>query len=392
MYKIAIVVIGYNRLNAISRLLDSISNAYYEHNDIPLIISIDKSETNSVELYADNFNWPYGEKIVVKHNENMGLRNHILSQGKWFDQYDALIILEEDLTVSPNFYTYATLTVDKYFNDSKIAGISLFSFGLNYQTGNLFSPIKDENDVYFMNCAQSWGEIWMKKQWLAFYEWYNSHKDFPTESDILPRRICQWKESSWLKHHTRYCIENNLFFVYPYTSYTTNNGDAGTHNHNATYININQERLQMGKITSLQLPDFVQEFVVCYDGFFENKNLFRYLGVDENDCCIDINNEKNKPLNKRFWLTSKRADYKIIKSYGIRLRPIDLNIVFSTSGTDLYLYDTSIVDKNEFKQNRFSTLLYDIRKESMLNILQKHGIQNLIHELCNKFINKWFRK
>ena len=166
--------------------------------------------------------------------------------------------MEDDLTVSPNFYTYATLTVEKYFNDSNIAGISLFNFGLNYQTGNLFLPIKDENDVYFMNCAQSWGEIWMKKQWLAFYEWYNSHRDFPTESDILPRKICQWKESSWLKYHTRYCIENNLFFVYPYTSYTTNNGDAGTHNRKATYININQERLQMGNITSLQLPNFVK--------------------------------------------------------------------------------------------------------------------------------------
>ena len=148
---IAIVVVGYNRVDSIARLLHTLSTAYYPHNNVPLIISIDKSETDIVEKYADEFNWNYGNKRVIKHTQRMGLRNHILSIGKLFDQYEALIVLEDDLSVSPNFYLYAQQTVDKYKNDDRIAGISLFSFAINYQTQRFFLPIKDENDVYFMN-------------------------------------------------------------------------------------------------------------------------------------------------------------------------------------------------------------------------------------------------
>ena len=44
MIKPAIVAIGYNRPKLMKRLLDSVGKAYYEEDDISLIISIDESE------------------------------------------------------------------------------------------------------------------------------------------------------------------------------------------------------------------------------------------------------------------------------------------------------------------------------------------------------------
>lgn len=387
MYQIAIVVIGYNRIDSISRLMDSLLVAKYPHNNVPLIISVDKSNTTMVENYADSFEWKYGEKIVVKHTQQQGLRKHIISQGRWFNKYDALIILEDDLTVSPNFYTYASLCVNKYFNDANIAGISLFSFGVNYQNTKLFTPIKDENDVYFMNCAQSWGEIWMRNQWQAFYDWYCDNSDFPQVSDILPRRLCEWKASSWLKYHSRYCIENDKYFVYPYVSYSTNNGDAGTHS-KVPYINVNQERLQMGTISELQLPDFASNDVICYDGFFENKDLYKYLGVPYKDCCVDIYGEKNNRCHQRYWLTTRRLNYKILKSFGIRYRPIDQNVISATPGSDLFLYDTTVTNKNAFKKSLFSHILYDSRQLWMTQIMKMFGMGNVAKEVWQRLKSK----
>lgn len=212
MKKIAVVTIAFDRIESIRRLLQSLLDAEYLGKQVDLIISVDKSDTDVVEQFADNFKWPYGNKTVKKHNKNLGLHKHIMSQGKDFDVYDALVVLEDDIVVSPAFFKYVAATVDKYSDNNDVAGISLYSFPLNNYTCNPFEPYKDSHDVYFMNTAQSWGQVWLKKQWLHFYEWYQRNLDFTPNAEI-PLALFRWKKS-WLKYHTRYCIENNKYFVY----------------------------------------------------------------------------------------------------------------------------------------------------------------------------------
>ena len=194
---IAIVTVAYNRVDSLSRLLSLLDGAYYEDNNVTLIISVDKSKTDVVERFADDYQWKHGEKIVDKHDKNLGLRPHMMSLGKWFDRFDALVILEDDIVVSPNFYNYACQTVAKYSVCPDIAGISLYGFSVNYQMGIPFEPVKDEHDAYFMQCAMSWGEIWMRDSWQKFYDWYLQHQDFSVIPE-LPQRICSWNQKSWL--------------------------------------------------------------------------------------------------------------------------------------------------------------------------------------------------
>ena len=225
---IAITVIAYNRVESLARLLASLLRAHYDANSVPLFISVDKSNTDAVAQYADAFVWPHGVKKVVKQVTNLGLRKHVLSQGALLSNYDALVVLEDDLVVAPYFWNFTQQTVRKYANDDRVAGISLYSFAVNNQTRHPFLPMRDGHDVYFMNCAMSWGQVWLKRQWQAFEKWYAQHLEFP-DLPHLPQSICSWDERSWLKYHTRYCIENNKYFVYPYTSYTTNFADVGIH-------------------------------------------------------------------------------------------------------------------------------------------------------------------
>ena len=87
------------------------------------------------------------------------------------DYYDAVIVLEDDIIVAPGFYKFAVAATKFYCNDNNIAGISLYNYPFNYQTFEPFDALKSEYDVYFMQIAMSWGQVWMRDSWRRFYNW-----------------------------------------------------------------------------------------------------------------------------------------------------------------------------------------------------------------------------
>ncbi len=379
---IAIVAVAYNRIDSLSRLLDSLDKAYYYECKPTLIISVDKSNTTEVEEFADKYKWNHGEKIVDKHEKNLGLRTHMMSLGKWFDSFDAIVVLEDDIVVSPNYYTYTCQTIEKYQDCDEVAGISLYGFNVNYQTVIPFVPIKDEHDTYFMNCAMSWGEIWMRDSWMQFYNWYEKHQDFPVLPH-LPYSICSWNQKSWLKYHTRYCIEENKYFVHPYYSLTTNYNDVGEHGSGVTVFQV---PTQQGMIKRYCLPDF-NEAAVRYDGFFEKKALFKCLGYLEDELCLDLQGGNHNQTGKRYWLTTVVANYKILKSFGLCYRPIEMNVMLETPGHQIFLYDTSVIEKNRIKQDS-DWLLYHYRIRSMFFFVRRYGFANFLSSMLKALKNK----
>ena len=370
--KIAIVSVAFNRLLSITRLISSLQKADYESDKVDLIISIDKSNTDVVESYADEVSWPYGEKIVVKHEKNLGLRAHIMSQGKHFQNYDALVILEDDIIVSPLFYHYTKQALTKYQNNKDIAGISLYAYYVNYQNNLPFEPIKTEFDAYFMQCAMSWGQVWMKNQWMEFYEWYQNHLDFDY-SPAIPQSLYGWPKSSWLKYHIRYCIENKKYFVYPYFSLVTDFSDVGTHNDDATNNTVYQVPMQRGNKTDFNFPETPNDSI-RYDGFFENESIAHVLGVAEDDLCIDLYGTRGNKTNNRFWLTTSIQNYKIVKSFGINYRPIECNIIEENAGHQIFLYDTSIVEKNPYKEHNLN-VLFRFYIQTTFTFMRIYGIK-----------------
>ena len=375
MLNIAIVVVAYNRADSVRRLLNSLLEAYYSQS-APLIISIDKSNTDAVEKLADEFQWPYGEKIVAKHPKNLGLRRHILSIGNYLEEFDALIVLEDDIDVSPNFYSYAVGAVGMYKECDNIAGISLFNFPVSYHNKLPFYPIKNETDAFLMQIAMSWGQVWMKAQWLEFKRWYDQNNEEFKAKPHLPSSICSWPKSSWLKYHSRYCIEKNKFFVYPYVSLSTNSSDAGEHQGGAS--NLYQAPLQYGEKRNYIFPDF--DSAVKYDGFFENLSIQHHLGIE--DLCVDLYMFKCNSENRRYWLTTRKANFKIVKSYALQYIPIEINILKDKIGNDIFLYDTHIKEAfvgNKNSVNRLCRTLY--YTNNSLRYLQLYGALNVLLDL-----------
>lgn len=380
MESIAIVVVAYDRVVSLNRLLNSLLRTNLINT--PLIISIDKSKTNSVEKYAENFIWPYGEKTVIKHETNLGLRSHILSIGMLLDKYEAVIVLEDDIVVSPGFYDYAVAANAFYKDDDNIAGISLYNYQFNYQTFEPFNPLKTEYDVYFMQIAMSWGQVWMRKAWKQFYEWYKK-ENYKQLNDIEGfYSFKNWGEKSWLKYHIAYCIKQNKYFVYPYYSYSTNFADKGAHI--ASNLFVFQSSLKWcEKESSFKFPVFPDG--VVYDAYNENKCLYEVLGISPSELVLDLADNKKDYADKKFLLTTKKLNYRIVKSFSLDFRPIELNIMINNQGKGIYLYDLSEHKRNREKSNIISLVSYKYRIHSLLAILHKIGMISILKLIFYKF-------
>lgn len=355
--KIAIVSVAYNRIDCLRRQFDSLEHAEYD-SPVTLIISIDKSNTDAVELMARGYHWPYGNKRIVAHDKNLGLRAHILSLGSHFNEFDALIVLEDDVTVGKSFYLYAKACIEKYYGHNDIAGISLYNFPMNNNNYLPFTPAKSKDDVYFMNCAMSWGQVWMKPQWEKFMEWYRGHSG-AFNLEHLPSSINSWPKSSWLKYHIRYCIEENKYFVYPYFSLSTNNADPGV---NFDHIDT---MFQTNMLATLQkdysLPDFEQA-EIKYDGFYQPKYLGRHLSIPDDELCVDLFSNKPQCMFRHYLLSNRTLPYKVVKSYALQLRPIEMNIICNREGHELWLYDTTVSAPAPKAPDRYLAYAYFYQK------------------------------
>ena len=351
MSRYAIVVVGYNRTKGILRLLDSLEKVEYGEDEVDLLISLDNCGNDFVERAVETVEWSHGNKKIRTFSERQGLRKHILACGEFLNEYEAIAVLEDDLIVSPAFYSYMVQSVEYYKDCSEIAGISLYTHGMNVNEELPFIPTVNSSDVYFQQFAQSWGQIWMRESWLEFKNWYLENCDKPVADVTVPEFVSSWSGSSWLKYHIKYCIENNKYFVYPYTSLTTCFSDAGEHSAGTT--DFYQVRLMMDSKKKYRFR--MLENGVVYDAFFERCDLGKYLNCKDEELCVDLYGTKNNRQEKRYWLTKTQAPYEVVKQYGLCMRPHEINIIFDIEGADIFLYDTTksgnITSKSKWKQN-----------------------------------------
>ncbi|MBP2626286.1 MAG: glycosyl transferase family 2 [Firmicutes bacterium] len=334
---ITIIVVAYNRKESLKRILLSLNNARYDDDRVRLIISIDKSENDDILQIANDCLWDHGEKIVEMQSEHLGLHRHVIKCGDMSEKYSNIILLEDDLYVSPNFYRYSKSALSFYKLDKQIAGISLYSQKFNESAWLPFEPIKSNGDTFFMQLASSWGQVWCFEQWSDFKKWYFQNISISIdESSKLPMNIVMWPETSWKKYFMKYLVEKDKYFVYPYISHTTNFGDKGTH------FKDNTDTFQVAlDMTDNPIYKFyvLNESISVYDIFCENINLYKILEIIPEHLTIDIYGIKKINLFKRYILSSQILHYKVVKSFDLALRPQELNIIESLYGEKIFLYD-----------------------------------------------------
>ncbi len=381
--KIGIVVITYNRIKCLKRLLTILNMCDYNGDTPDLIISVDYSGDDQIINFSHKFEWSHGKKIVRSFEENLGLRNHVIECGKLVKNYDAIVVFEDDIVPSLYFYNYVQQALRFYDEDEKIAGISLYKHLWNVGNYTAFNPeTHPYYDTFFMQYAQSWGQVWSKRMWNEFYEWYKMNKKSFNNIDNIPDNVNNWPDSSWLKYFIRYIVEKNKYFVYPYISLSTNCGDAGTHNASSPHYQV---ELLNTKINKYHFPK-LNDQAIKYDVFFERMNLKNYLNKE--DICIDLYGMKKNKFKNRYYLTLDKLNYKIINSYSLSLKPIEFNIFFNIEGNDIFLYDTTEKQRNFKKDHSKEVYLKKIEyssrgipRKDLLNMYLNNLIQAILRKV-----------
>ncbi|UAW98040.1 hypothetical protein KEM63_14835 [Halopseudomonas nanhaiensis] len=336
-----IIVVGYNRPDSLTRLLSSLIKGHYPPGNVRLVISLDACDTVEPRRVAEAFDWPFGEKRVLARPDRMGLREHVLSCGDLTEEYGDIIVLEDDLYVSPYFYEYATRALAYYGDDQDIAGISLYS--LNFcQTSNLpFMPIDNGNaDVYFLQLAASWGQAWSARHWQEFRRWLAANGNDISRIDNIPPDVRSWPESSWLKLYDAYIIDRNKFFVYPYRALSTNFGDPGQH------FTMASSRFQVAVQQQSKEHRFVglEESIAVYDAFCEllprtfkrqNPRLAEY------DFVVNLHAQKTPAHGLQLTRTAQRG----VMSFEFAMKPMELSVLNDLEGEGIALIESAELDR-----------------------------------------------
>lgn len=380
--KPAVVAVGYDRPDSLKRLLNSVGNAFYSSNDIKLIISIDKSlNEKDVLKVANEFKWDYGEKIIRTFKNRQGLRRHIIQCGDYTEQYEAVIILEDDLIVSPNYYLYTQKALGFYKDEDKVTGIALYSHEWNGFIRKNFSPIVDRYDTYLGQFSITWGQTWTKKWWKNFKEFYLINENNLDDTLDMPDQIRTWSDQSWGKYFVYYIIQRDLYYVIPRTSLSTNCSEIGQHNtHTNNYFQV--KLLYDKKEEYLFAP---VKYAQKYDIFCENMKLEELFSdnIRMHGITVDLFGYNRNMNEKRYLLSTSSRPFKVVTSYGLQMRPIEMNIIFKISGNDIYLYDTRIASKPP-KHKAYNNMLYEVKGVSPEKLFLFSFIY-LIKNVTNKF-------
>jgi|WetSurMetagenome_2_1015567.scaffolds.fasta_scaffold106458_2 hypothetical protein len=383
MHTPVIVVVAYNRPISLERLLSSLKNAKNIAN-AKLIISVDNKEPENypVRDLANAFDWPFGEKEVIYQKTNLGLRKHILQCGDYAVKYGSVIILEDDLFVSPYFYDYTVKAIDFFGSDPKIGGISLFNYSYEDMTELPFVPITDDSDNYFIQFPSSLGQAWTANQWKQFREWYDKKPDL-SQIRISPQAL-SWYESSWKKYFNGYLVEKNKYFAFPRISLTTNFNDRGTHK-SLDINHMGQTPLQLSEVNYRFKP--VSTSYCIYDAHFEliPESVKRFSPeLKEYSFEMDLYGHKDiSKIETPYVITSRYAD-KYLWGYERALKPHDMNILFNRKGdTLLFCRREDIQPRKYMTRKRLSDYKYyysndvDGFRVKLYNRLKKYKLFSL---------------
>ncbi|MGX9418448.1 glycosyltransferase [Vibrio sp. WJH972] len=154
----------YNRLHETKETINALShNAGALESELFIFSDAAKNEkakeaVNSVRQYIRNIKG-FKNVTVIERTENFGLAKSIIcGVSNIVEQYDKVIVLEDDLITSKNFLAYMNQALSFYQASPKVWSISGFSFPIKYQDSYQF-------DNAFGLRASSWGWATWKDRW-----------------------------------------------------------------------------------------------------------------------------------------------------------------------------------------------------------------------------------
>jgi hypothetical protein len=166
MYISPIIIFTYNRIDHLDTLIRSLKKNNLFADSKVFVFSdgpkneIDKKKIENIRIFLKK-NLQIHKSEIIERDVNLGLsRNVIGGITDAFKTYDQLIILEDDLEVSPFFLNYMNDALNMYKSVDNVASISGYMYPID--------PKKFSNDYFFLNLVESWGWGTWKRAWNIF--------------------------------------------------------------------------------------------------------------------------------------------------------------------------------------------------------------------------------
>ena len=268
-----IVIFAYHRIEHLKKTIESLKNNFLSESSTLIIYSDGpKSEgdvdgVNKVRHYLGSLNDGFKDIIIRHREQNFGLSNSVISGvTEVLENYDSIIVLEDDLVTSPHFLDYMNKALELYQDQEDVISIH----GYNY-------PIKrDFPETFFLKGADCWGWATWKRGWKLFdsdgkklydlitenedtirdFNFYNSYPYLQMLKDQI-----EGKNNSWAIRWYASAYLNNKYTLYPAKSLVKNIGmdGTGTHFTSRPLFNFKDNNALTSKIRLIKIDDVKED-------------------------------------------------------------------------------------------------------------------------------------
>ncbi len=239
------------------RMLEALArNPEFEHS--PLFIFCDgarhKAEWESINAAREVVRaFSHPAKVLIEAQDNRGLANSIVhGVSDLCDKFGRVIVVEDDLIVSPVFLDYMNKALERYADEPKVMQIS----------GHMFPvELHADTDAIFLPFTTSWGWATWQRAW-AHYDKAIVSGPLGLRQRIafdlggvypyyrMLKRALKHKRDSWaVKWYLSVFLSRGLV-LFPKQSLVANDGFDGTGTHCGNKERANDAPLQNKPVTS----------------------------------------------------------------------------------------------------------------------------------------------
>lgn len=176
----------------------------------------------------------FNSLTIIKRKKNIGLADSIIDGvTKTIKKYKRVIVLEDDLVTSPHFLSYMNDSLEAYSNDHKVGCIHGYVY-----------PLDNINSDFFIKGADCWGWATWERSWDIFekdgkklLKTLKERKLIKDEFNVkcgyvkMLKNQIKNKNNSWAVRWYFSAYLNNLFCLYPKSSFIKNIGFDGSGTH-----------------------------------------------------------------------------------------------------------------------------------------------------------------
>jgi hypothetical protein len=284
-----IIIFTYNRLDHLNTLIRSLKkNVLFEKSKVFVFSDgpkneIDKKKIEKIRVYLK-------KRLISKNCEiiersgNYGLSKNIIDGiNHTFKKYDKVIILEDDLEVSPFFLNYMNDALDLYANSKNVSSISGYMYPIE--------PTKFSSNYFFLKIIESWGWGTWKRAWNNFEKDSLRLKNKIDKKKLVNQfnfgsGISYYKmlddninglNDSWAVRWYASTFLKNMYTLFPSKSFVKNIGiDNSGENCNYTTVYDSSINLEYNKLEKNNISELFSDRLLI-QAFFKKIKYKRYF-------------------------------------------------------------------------------------------------------------------